>query len=332
MKWKELLRKHSGYLVVLTCIVFVWLGATMSDYKKYAVTIPVEWEGVDSTRYVVLSRDSALKVDVNSTGFSALLRSTLRKPHPIRPSLRQFQDVEAIPDRPMTIQVAVHSIIVDNSFVQSVFGAKEITSTTDSIGIVIARLHTKQVPIALRVDDVDFAVRNGVTATPYLLQHSAEVNGSMASLARVDSIYTLPITIHELDHTDTLNCPFDIKRLNQLAPDLRVHTPVAHVVMPVEQFIEQTFVVPIEIEHDADIGSEAQVLLYPSRVTLSVWVPASQICSITAANFRVTARFQTTNGSDELPLLITQYPSNVRIKHCSHQHVKHVIIKQHNAA
>ena len=63
------------FLAILTVTALVWLVVSMSEISEYPCTVKVEYEGYDDVRYSLLQADTALLLQIQCSGYDALLRS-----------------------------------------------------------------------------------------------------------------------------------------------------------------------------------------------------------------------------------------------------------------
>ena len=64
-----------AFVVILALTVLVWFAVAMSEVCKNTIVVKVEMTGFDRSQYAVVQIDSVMNVQVESTGFNALLYS-----------------------------------------------------------------------------------------------------------------------------------------------------------------------------------------------------------------------------------------------------------------
>lgn len=224
----------------------------MSETNEYPMEVRVEMVGFDTVRYAVVSADTVLPLKVTMSGFNAFLNS------------RRQQRVEvSVPEGHSAVEVAG----IKQLLLRSILGAQELTSTVDSLHVVLA-LRGQRV-YRPRIDDVEFSFTDqyGLYGEPTVTPSEVTLFGPDEVLTKIDELRVAATSIRDISASGSYQLPLE-PVWRQYAD---VHPSCAEVTLylPVEAYVEKSYRVPITVL-DADTG--VSLRLYPEEATVRAWV------------------------------------------------------------
>lgn len=296
------------YLFVVFVTAVLWLMVSLSERHSYAVTFRVDWQGVDTARYVVAHADRTVTFDVLSNGFLALSRARLSRSSPLVFDARH--------DTLLTNEALIEAF-------QKQFDLPGIHGITCHEGKVSIRLVSRCVKgFVPQLRGLNFSF-----ADPYALYGTISVNpdtiwlyGSDSSLMRIDCLETQPATLNGVRETQTYHLALNPVWNNY--PDVRVSSSTVEVTVPTARFIETDYTLPLTLK-DAPEGLRAH--LYPSQVKVSLWVAEQDRTRLSKEQFRAHVVYNP--QVDEWDVVVAAFPSYVRIRKVEPESVRYVIIK-----
>lgn len=315
---KEKLKQYRTFLVLLVVIAVVWFFSKMSSTSVHIESIPVKYEGVDTARFVVTDADSAVRISVEGDGFSTLFHYFRWKGRYLTVSPKQLKK-----------RGAVYSYVVDvNDYKDAIssqyapFGRYEIVEYKESLTVNMRERHKKGFVPKLEGVEISFADQYGLGGVPRLEPDSIFLYGSEESLAKITSLHTCATKLDIGRESDKYELELD--PVWQQYPDLRVSQSKVLLSVPVEAYTEKEFEVKVNFESP---DTTMKVKLYPERVTVRVWVPQHDYLTEEAEGMTAVVRYNGDPNLNELPVAISRFPSNVRIKKIEPEKVQYVIIK-----
>lgn len=303
--------RHRSFWIILILTAIVWLIATMSEHGDYPLEIRVEWQGYDTSRYVVTHVDTLLPVTINSNCFLAIgrQRAVQRQPYIIKTSH----------DTVVRVNDAMFADIKNQFGFHNIHGFK---SSVEQVGItLVERQHRCYVP-QLRNVDFKFAEQCGLSGTPVLKPDTVWLYGAPEHLNQIHELYTSHASISQIN--DSCNHMLALEPVWLRFPDMRSSVDSVQLFLPVDRYVEKTFSVPVLFQGD---DGQTDVRLYPEKVDLILWVPVNEYDNITADQVRVAADYNAANETQALPVRATLFPSNTRVKQISPSAIQYVIIK-----
>ncbi len=311
-----------SYLLIVASISLLWLGNAMSDKQNYPVDYAVEWRGVDTARYVVVQADTTLQVMLRSNGFHALSRSMHRSyKHLVVPvdSVRQpYRHGDTV-----ALSVNARNAVLASNQRHKLSGISEVHSDKEMLRLYLVERHSKKfMPRLDRVDYV-FAPQYGLAGTPYLRPDSVVLYGSKASLDKINEVQALPATVANISKSGYHRIDLDPAAW-QRYPDVHGGTAYVSLYIPVQQFTEKYFDLPLQV---LGVDSTTRINLYPAQVRLAAWVPVGEFENLRARDFRATVRYDAADSDSVLAVRLEQYPGTVRVKNIVPNTVKYVVIK-----
>lgn len=298
--------KH--FLVILGLTALVWLGVSMSETDEYPMRVRVEMKGYDTVRYAVLQADTSLNVQVRMSGFNALLNGLHHFVPTVEVTLAEGQT-----------SVAVHTL--NDQLRQSILGAKQVDSETDTLRIVLAeRSHRIYRP---RIDGVNFAFveQYGLYGEPIITPSTVVLYGPAEVLASIPEVRATPTELCNIKSTSTFRIP--LEPVWEQYADVHPSCREVEVYLPVEAYVEKVYNVPIQVEN-AD--STVDLRLYPPQAKVRVWVAQRDLGHEPEFTVSVNYRDALSRDGRVVPHL-SQFPSYVRLRNVEPKEVQCVIIK-----
>lgn len=302
--------KRRQFWNILLVTVVVWLGCVMSEDGDYPMELKVEWSGIDTSRYVVTHADTILPISVKSNCFRAIRRYfTARN--------ASFQ-IYTQSDTTVRVGKALYDEIISQlGFV----GVGDVYSAKETLQYSVSERVGK--PFVPQIRDVDFHFEGlvGLSGSAVIDPDTVWLYGSPASLAKIDELHTAPTSIEHI--TDSGYYTLALDPTWKEYGDLRISTDVVRIHLPVEHFAEIKLQVPVKFRSP---NQHKHVRLYPEQVEVTLWVPSKDYKNINVSQLEAVADSQGAAG-DQLPVLITRFPANTRIKQVSPATIQYVIIK-----
>ena len=302
--------RRRSFWIILALTAIVWLMAVMSEHNDYPVNVRVKWAGIDTARYVVTYADTLLPVTINSNCFLAMSRynAVRRKPYVLTISGDTV--------------VKVNSALLDDLVKQFDFdGTHGITSTAESLRITLTERGSKGFVPQLRHVNFYFVNQRGLAGTPVVEPDTVWLYGAPASLDNIKEVSTLDYAIEGIRDSGWYVLPLD--PVWRQYPDVRSSHDSVRVFLPVDRYVEKTFNVNV-IPHCDD--SRYTLRLIPARVSVTLWVPVKDYDYLSADQIEAVANYDPAQPSQELPVLVTRFPNNARVKQVSPASLQYVIL------
>lgn len=304
--------RHRSFWIILLLTAIVWLVAAMSEDSDHALTVRVEWGGFDAARYVVVQADTLLPVSVNTNAFQAMsLQRTLNnKPYQL---LVKSDTV-----------MKVNSLLLDDIVKQTgMSGVKGISSPVETVGIKLTERQRKAYLPILRNVEFHYAGQRGLSGTPLVEPDTVWLYGDSASLARIPSVYTADTVVRYISDSGWYSLA--LEPVWEQYRGVRPSVDSLRVFLPVGKFVEKTVSVTVKPRCESS-GSQLRVI--PERVSVTLWTPVEDYDHLTADQVEAVVVYTPDVKEKELPVLITRFPSNMRIKHISPSSLQYVVIKK----
>lgn len=290
--------RRRSFWVILVLTAIVWLMAAMSEHDDYPVDVHVRWTGFDTARYVVTYADTLLPVTINSNCFLAISR------------------YRTVRQKPYTINingdtvVKVNPALLDDVIKQYGFdGTHGISSTTESLRISLTERRRRPYVPQLRNVDFFFVDQRGLAGMPVVQPDTVWLYGDPASLDQIKVVSTLKYAIEGIRDSGWHVLPLD--PVWRRYPDVHSSHDSVRVFLPVDRYAEKTLSVAVSPQSRDD---RYTLRLIPPRVNVTLWVPVNDYDFISADQIEAVATYDSAHPAKELPVLVTRFPNNVRIK------------------
>lgn len=300
--------RHRSFWVILVATAIAWLVFTMSESNEYHMQLRVEWTGYDTSRYVVVSSDTVLPITVTSNCFEAISCYLIFE--------EQAYRVNTLSDTTLKIGSAFFDAVAQQL---GTIDAKSLSSTLETIHFKI--VERKGRPYVPQLRDVEFlfADQRGLSGNPHITPDTVWLYGDPVSLSKIPELTTAPATVRNI--SDSGYVTLALAPVWRKYSDLRASADSVRIFIPVGKYVETTISVPVTFSADA----EYQVQLYPAAVKVTLWVLASEIDNVGASQLQAVVVYDP--SVQELPVRITRFPANTRIKQVTPSSLQYVIIK-----
>ena len=314
-------RNARAFMVVLMTTFLVWFGASMSDEKEYYSTLPVDYIGYDTAQYALVSADTMVTIAIRSNGFRAVGRSFYM------PDKRLSVDIGSLignmADSVEASHITLRTDKLQEAFVEQLHlpGHATVYATDEKLHLVVAQRRRKAFVPQLRNVDFTFTMGRGVYGEPVITPDTVFLYGSLESLERVEQLTTAPATIANVAESRTYILQLD--PVWQRYPDLRVSTPNIQVYVPVEEYTENSYMLPLHF-HMADTAMKVRI--YPMEVRVSFWVAKKDYSRTRPEDFKAVVTCHSAAFSSAR-VVLSEFPDYVRIKSISPDTAQVLIIK-----
>ena len=315
---REKLKQSRAFLFTFMAIAVIWVLSSMSETKVFREEYRLCFDGIDTARYVVIHRDSTLTLDITSNGFRAMNRSLSSK-RAIHINVKALIKNSANEPQKISVNLEQYADTVKKQL--DMFGVSAVKPVIMTAEIDVAERMSRK--IAVNIDNVifDFEEMYGLSGEPVLTPDSVTVYGSRESLDKLTCLMASRQTIPHIRKSG--NYKIHIDNSWKKYSDLRFSCETVSIYIPVDDFVEMSFSIPITAVSD---DNAHRVNLYPSEATVNFWVPKKEYTMIKKDDFKIVANYNTGSG-DMLPLTIGSFPSNIRIKSIEPSQVQYIIIK-----
>ena len=269
-----------------------------------------------------------MNVQVESTGFNALLYSLKKQPVVLRVNMnnegvrhftRQGEHGEQI-----CRSVAVKDLGNQLSTELSKMGLRlsQEENGNDSLRLVLSERKSKVFRVDISEVKTTFAEGYGLYGEPTVTPSEVTLYGDEDVLSKIERVGVKPLEIKDLKSDGTFSLVLDT---TWHSSDVFASTDKVTLTVPVEQYVEREYEIPIAVE---GIDSLMRMNLYPDKATLRVWVPRSDVASMSAERFTVSVDYRDVIAhSSRLKTRLTRFPQKVRVHSLTPEEVKFVVIK-----
>ena len=306
-----------AFVVILALTVLVWFAVAMSEVCKNTIVVKVEMTGFDRSQYAVVQIDSVMNVQVESTGFNALLYSLKKQPVVLRVNMNN----EGV--RHFTRQ-GEHGEQICRSVAVKDLGLRlsQEENGNDSLRLVLSERKSKVFRVDISEVKTTFAEGYGLYGEPTVTPSEVTLYGDEDVLSKIERVGVKPLEIKDLKSDGTFSLVLDT---TWHSSDVFASTDKVTLTVPVEQYVEREYEIPIAVE---GIDSLMRMNLYPDKATLRVWVPRSDVASMSAERFTVSVDYRDVIAhSSRLKTRLTRFPQKVRVHSLTPEEVKFVVIK-----
>ena len=294
------------FLVILGITALVWLGVSLAERSEYPVMQRVEMVGYDTVRYAMVSADTVLPLKITMSGFDAFVNN-----------YRQPTVSVTVPQGRRA--VAVSSL--RQQLLRTVLGATEVTSSVDSLRIVLAPRGQRSFRPSL--DDVDFSFteQHGLYGEPTITPEEVTLYGPDELLAQLDRVKVAAAHLRNISESGTYR--LSLEPVWRKYVDVHPSCTEVEVYLPVEAYVEKEYSVPVIVK-DAD--TTVSLKLYPESVTVRAWVAQRDL--FRSPEFTVTVDYHDVfrNEGTLTPSLV-EFPSYVRPRSIEPEEIQCVVIR-----
>lgn len=299
----------------------------MTETREYSLPVNIRFSGFDAKRYAVVSADTAVTLQVESSGFNMFLLS-IRKESPTfdfdvrNEFVRRHLQKRGIADD-LCLSVALSDLIAMLSDRFSSFDVKAVGAARDSLQLVLNERAHKVFHPDLNQLRIVFSDGYGLYGEPMVSPMEVTLFGPPEVLAAIDRVGVKPTQLDNVCETGSFRVPLDDSWKKK--GDVYASTEMLTINIPVKRYVERDVVVPITIDAS---GTGEHLRLYPDRVVLRVWVAQDEVAAISPDRFLVCANSDDIiSGAQKLKLTLSRFPRNVRIRSMEPEEIEYIIIK-----
>lgn len=314
------LRQYRTFLILLGLVAAVWLVVRMSTQRSYQIEIPIDFAGLDTARYAIMSQDTAVEATVEADGFAMLSHHFLWKSRRFEVDASRQARYMGKYGGTIALSMADYQTRIRKQFASS--GRWEITDLTDSVRVRLKERCKRAYVPRLTGVAFDFGGQRSLSGEPRLTPDSVYLYGSEESLARIQQLEVKPVRI-KVDK-DNGYYALQLEPVWQNYPDVRPSTEYVRLMVPAQTYTEKELQVPVRwVAADTSVRAR----LYPSSVKVVVRVPQSEYMSLSAEEVAATVHYDPENATGKLAVSVEEFPKNVRVKDIAPAELQYVIIR-----
>lgn len=304
--------RYRQFWTILFFTAIAWLLYTMSEPDDFSLPVKVEWTGYDTARCVVSHADTLLPISVQVNGFQAFRLTRRIK--------RQPWVVSVSNDTSITVNADVFDLL---SEIYSIPNSRRISSTVPALTLTLQQRQSKAFVPQLRNVEFRFDDQCGLSGEPRIEPDTVYLYGSSASLDKVGELFTSAAVVDHIADSGYYTLSLEPVWLNYR--DLRPSTDVVRIYLPVQRYVLTTVSVPVDVQ---GIMGNQQAMLYPERVDVQVWAPESSYRDVQPSQFQAIVQYDPTNASLQLPVTLTRFPADVRVRTVTPASLQYVLIQR----
>ena len=285
---------------LLVSTIFWFFNALNNEYIA-TINIPVKFVNFPENKLVAGDFVNKLEVKIEANGYSFLkYKSSPFKAAVINLQLHSIYKVsEAEDDK----RFYLLSSTIQNEIAAQFDGATTIKSIKpDSIIFVLDEVIKKKVPVVKRLK-LEFRKQFMLNDSVKLIPDSIDIRGVKTALDTIDKVYTEQKTYTDLH--DSVVTEITLEPINSIA----FSQNKVKCIIPVEEFAEISFSIPIEIEN---LPHGYNMKLFPSQAEVVCNVVFSEYRQVFPQQFKVVVDYNDTKENlDRLKVSLRKYPPNV---------------------
>ena len=296
-------RKVIIYLVCVVIASVFWFLRALSDEYTTTVSYPVKFKNLPENKVLTNELPKHLDIRVNAHGFTLLRYKLSFSFSPLVFNVNAFtrNQMEKSEATRFTIATARYK-----NFIQSKVSSemKVMSIEPDSIKFVFDRIVEKKLPVKAHVN-IDFEKQFLQSAAIQIAPDSVVVSGPQSILDTVDMLNLPELSFTGINKTIRRNV--HIEEIDQL----RLNTPRVVLTVPVEQYTESFFEIPLTAINVPDsLGMQT----FPSKVKVTYQVALSNFAKIRKQDFQLAVDYNDLDSNKtvkKLPIKLTKTPEQI---------------------
>ena len=298
------------FLICLLITIILWIILTLSTSRSQRYTCPLKFSGYQQQEYVLFA-DSTLTFDIECSGFEHLHTLFWETPPEINITLPKK------PCKSLCISDFSNQILLQLGFSEG----RKISFMSDSLRLNFQKRTSKKVKVDISNLKLSFVEQYGIYGVPKVSPDSMTFYGSWESLQKLESVQIVDTQLVNLKDNTVCKLPLSP---NWKQYNVRPEQESVELKINVERFTEAKYLVPLHfVAHDTAIHAK----LYPSNVELTTRVAIRDYKSVSSEKFTANVFYNSTERSDTLPVVISEFPQFVHISKVEPNNVKYIIIK-----
>jgi hypothetical protein len=303
--------KTKAFFICLLIASFLWLVHALNTVYNYTIRVPVTFKNMPQNKKTLVEIPSALFVQLKASGLKLCLILLNR---PFTPVEVDFNNLKSV-NRNQSYVLSSSEIDFEKSFK---FETQIKHISPDTLYFAEKTGFQKIVPVKASVY---------VKCKPGYGHKTTELDpsfitiwGDTALIRKVDTIYTQPLNLTEVDKDVDHQLAF-------IKPDPGVYTPFSetHLKIKVAKLIEQTLVLPVSAVFKQN---NRQVNIFPSKVKIKF------TCLQNFFNVKDTGLFRVIVNGDKInpatrksPVFLSATPKDITVMSVEPEEVEILIIK-----
>lgn len=285
---------------LLVSTIFWFFNALNKEYVA-TIQIPVEFVNFPENKLVTGESTDYVDVKIAANGYSFIkYKSAALKKTVINLQLHSIYKVNEADDRRFYLLTSTIKNEISGFFDRDV----EIKSISpDSIVFNLNEVIKKKVPV-IRNFLLNYRKQYMLKDEISLIPDSISIKGVASVLDTVDFVYSQTKVFNDVH--DSLVFDIDLEKI----PDVEYSNNTVKCIVPVEEFAELSFVLPIEVEN-LDPGYTLK--LFPADAKVVCNVGFSEYRQVFKQQFRFTVDYkELEKQSDRIKLNLSKFPDNVQ--------------------
>ncbi|MDP4822050.1 MAG: CdaR family protein [Saprospiraceae bacterium] len=305
------LEKDRGILVICMGIsLFFWLLVKLSETYTTEKRLRFDFtHPVSKTVYPLPPED--LKVEIQGKGWELMVESFKGGSYLIEYDLREEVYLEV---NPTFLRNQLKGLLSSNTININSFNS-------DGFVLFLENRVKKKVQVLLR-DHLTFAPEFHLQGFKEVTPDSVWVSGPESKLDELNVVETAWIPEEELKSSKTY-----VVALQLPEPEFKVDPPQVEVYVPVEQYTEKQFFVPIRVKNPPRDSMQ----IFPKKILVTCVIGLSQYDQVSEKDFKLEvdiAKAALSGSKTTVPIQLTQYPIFARDVNFSPKSVEFFLIAQ----
>ena len=284
----------------------------MSESREYPIDAKIVMTGYDTARYAVVRADSVLPLTLEMTGYEAFARGVQTRP---------VECQIVVPEGGLRRTVAVATLYDELRQQLGVSSNAQLSSQRDSLRLMLAERSSRSIAPDISQLEFIFAEGYGLYGEPRVEPSQVTLYGPAESLEAIESLPTVASKVVNISASGAYH--IGLSPVWEAYPDVHPSCKEVEIYLPVEQYVERTYKVPVEVE-GAD--TTLRYRIYPEEVTLHVWVAMRDLQR--DASFKVSINYDDIlQHESHLRPRLVEFPNYIRPRSIEPEEVQCVVIR-----
>lgn len=305
------LEKDRGILLICTGIsLFFWLLVKLSETYTTEKRLRFAFSYPEQKTVHPLPPDD-LTVEIQGKGWDLMVESFKGGSYVLQYDLKDEVYLEV---NPTFLRNQLKNLLSSNTLTISGFNS-------DGFVLFLENRLRKKVPVQVR-DKLTFASEFHLQGFKRLTPDSVWVSGPESKLAELNGVETAWITAEELRSSRTFRVDLELPD-----PAFEVTPAQVEVFVPVEQYTEKQFFVPVRVKNPP----RDSLQIFPRKILVTCVIGLSQYDQLAEKDFKLEvdlARVALSGSKTTVPIQLTQYPIFARDVNFSPKSVEFFLIER----
>lgn len=280
---------------------------------QYTLKIPVTFTNLPSNKVIVGDLPENLDVEIKASGLKLLFISLKNLSEPLEIDFNTLKT---------NIKSQAYSISNSSFVIKDAinFDVQVLKIRPDTLFFISHKGNSKLLPIKANLS-INFSKGYSMVAKPVLTPAYVSVSGDSTVLNQLDTIYTLPINLKDVqeNYSSTIGLKKNSENINYNVKDVSLN-------FKVDRFTEATVKVPVHISNNT---SSEKIKLLPEFVTITYLVSMADYNNINANSFRAVVNYQQiVEKQKTLKVELNVAPSEAKILKIEPSEISYLIFKQ----